>query len=225
MIVLGIETGGQHGGVAVADGDRLRGEMRFYGVRDYAERLVPWIGSLLDQLDLKEEDLDAVAVSIGPGAFTGIRVGVATAQGLAVALKIPVVPVDSLKVPAFAAGPTDLPIGVVLDAGRGEIYGGVYRWTAGDPEVAIDPELSTPGKFLDRLEPPLHLVGSGLHLVRDQAEKRFGGKIVFPPAGWDGNSPWAVAALGMVLLRERGGVEPQQVKPVYLRPPAARLPE
>jgi tRNA threonylcarbamoyladenosine biosynthesis protein TsaB len=220
MNLLAIESAGPYGGVALTDDRGLRGEMRFRDLRDYAEKLTPWIADLLRQLSVEPEQIDAVAVTVGPGSFTGVRVGVATAQGLAVALKIPLVPIDSLEACAFDTDPTDLPIAVVIDAGRGEICGQIFGWTPEGPVSQSPAEIFEPETFLKKLQPPFHLNGSGLPLLEEAAQKRFGDGVRFSENRWDGTSPSAVAALGLIRFRKNGGVKPHQVEPVYLRPTA-----
>lgn len=157
--VIGIETGGEHLGVAlgVVRGEvgaarcELLGEMVMHRGRRHADVVLAFIDTLLSQQDLAPRDIGLVAVGRGPGSFTGIRVGLATALGLASggAPATTIWPVSSLAALAQRAGVRTRAAGgtlalVMLDARRGEVYGGLYRAFADHPpEVLLAPRAGT----------------------------------------------------------------------------------
>jgi tRNA threonylcarbamoyladenosine biosynthesis protein TsaB len=128
VIVLGIHSSGPQPAVAVAAGAVLLAETILPPARTHLERLGPAIQETLRALGMEASDVDAVAVALGPGSFSGIRVGLATAKGIAAALDKPIVGVSSLEIiarRALMAGETGIP---VIDARRGEIYAAAYRY-------------------------------------------------------------------------------------------------
>lgn len=137
MIILGIETSTPSGGAAILDDDRILACMIRWGGRSHSQRVLAGIKSMLDDLGLQPEQLGGLAVSIGPGSFTGVRVGLAAAKALSYAAEIPLAGVSTLEAFAWralgpdsqgrldAAAPLIIP---ALDARRGEAY-----WSLFDP--------------------------------------------------------------------------------------------
>ena len=143
MKLLAIDTSTEACAVGVSAGDRhcTRFELT---PRRHTECVLPWSDELLQQAGIAKRDLDAIAVGIGPGAFTGVRLAVSLAQGMALALDLPVVPVSTLACIAQAQA-HDGPIAVLMDARMGECYAGFYRKTDGivsavAPERLLKPE-------------------------------------------------------------------------------------
>ncbi|MFN5601200.1 MAG: tRNA (adenosine(37)-N6)-threonylcarbamoyltransferase complex dimerization subunit type 1 TsaB, partial [Acidimicrobiaceae bacterium] len=126
-MILGIETSVEHVGVALGDHRGIRAHALVASDRRHAESLTPMIQFVVRQAEATMSDISAVAVDIGPGLFTGMRVGIATAQSLAWALDIPVVPVCSLDALALNANTEDITVAAALDARRGEVYWALYR--------------------------------------------------------------------------------------------------
>ena len=212
-VVLGIDTAGPVIGAAVL-GDGAPRQWSSRVVRGADGVLLPAIADLLESV----ETLDAVAVSVGPGAFTGLRVGVSTALGLAVARRVPVVCVSSLEArAAMCEGPVILS---VLDARKSRVYA---QWFGVSGDTLV--ERSVP------VDLPLHdvlqerngsdsfvAVGEGA-LLDIELINRAGGQVIDDP----GQSPaWAVARFGQ--LRIEQALPPQEVALRYLRPPDAKKP-
>ncbi len=186
--------------------------------REHDEVLMPMIGGVLDEAALKYDDLDAIAVTIGPGSFTGVRVGVAAARGFALSLNIPLIALTSLEVMARQAldqlkeAPDVL--AVSLDARRSEVYIALFDGagsTVSEP-AALSPEqaaknLPSSGKIL--------AVGSGAHLLAEAA-KSSGRHIEVVMSDLQ---PDARALAEMALERKPAS---GPVSPLYLRPPDAK---
>jgi tRNA threonylcarbamoyladenosine biosynthesis protein TsaB len=179
----------------------------------HATELLPGIGQVMEKADVGFADLDAVAVGIGPGTFTGLRIGVATARALAKANDLPVRPVSSLA--ALAAGMTGEVRLPLIDAKRGEVYaalfdGGRERW----PAVALGIDA-----LLDRLrEVPATTLAAGDGSLRFRDELEAAGVAVAPV-----ESPLHVVSAGHLCRRalEAPDTAPEQVVPDYLREPDA----
>ena len=166
MKILAIESAALEGGVALLrDGEIIAESVLDISVT-YSEKLLPAIDRICraEQVSLKEIGL--IAVDIGPGSFTGLRIGLATAQGLGQALGIPLVGVISLE--AIAAGAEDTLSGLIapcLDARRGEIYAALYRQSASGLVVVSPPEAVDPALWGDRLMrrgEEVHVIGPGI---------------------------------------------------------------
>ncbi|PYM04330.1 MAG: tRNA (adenosine(37)-N6)-threonylcarbamoyltransferase complex dimerization subunit type 1 TsaB, partial [Candidatus Rokuibacteriota bacterium] len=131
MKVLGLETATLAGGAALIDGDRIVGEYTLNIRVTHSERVMAAVDRLLTDAGWRPSDLEGLAVSIGPGSFTGLRIGVSTAKGLALALGLAVVPVPTLDALAAGLPFAALPVCPILDARKGEVYASLYRWDGG----------------------------------------------------------------------------------------------
>ncbi len=128
MKVLGIDTSTKTMSIAIIEDSNILGEINFYSNMDHSEKLIDNIRYLLDSNGLTMKDIDLVGVAVGPGSFTGIRIGIATAKGLLEFLNTPVVPVSSLEILArnFSSSKT---VAVAVDAKRDRVYGAIYYYS------------------------------------------------------------------------------------------------
>ncbi|GIU91256.1 MAG: tRNA (adenosine(37)-N6)-threonylcarbamoyltransferase complex dimerization subunit type 1 TsaB [Acidimicrobiia bacterium] len=218
MKLLGITTSTPGSGVALADGLQVVASASRVDRRGHASFVVPAIDFCFDQAGWSPEDLDAVVVDVGPGLYTGIRVGLATAQGLAAAVGVPLVPSVSLDAIALRAATGRRHIWAVVDVRRGELAVAGYRPVPGGVVKDGPPELVSPERFRALLEsdPDDSLVVGdvaalepgllkGLHRVKT-------GRPRYPQAD-------AVVEIGMGIL-ERGEIpHPDEIRPLYLREP------
>ncbi len=222
MRVLALESATLTGGVALLDGERLVGESVLSVALTHSERLMSMVDRLLGDCGWGVKDLDGLAVSVGPGSFTGIRVGVATAKGLALALALPVAPVPTLDALAATLPFAGAPVCPLLDARKGEVYLSLYRWR-GDRMVREWDYLALPPEAaVARLEPPVVLLGDGIEPCRPFLT-RLGAGVALAPAARRLPSPGVVAQLGHAILEAGGGVPPEALLPLYLRPSQAEL--
>ncbi|MBV9609347.1 MAG: tRNA (adenosine(37)-N6)-threonylcarbamoyltransferase complex dimerization subunit type 1 TsaB [Acidobacteria bacterium] len=149
MLIVGIDTSGKHGGIALARSDdgrfTLLEETEIAG-GTFSAQLIPQLASLLARHGDGKHDVDGIAVASGPGSFTGLRVGLAAVKGLAEILHIPIAAISLLEAVALAAHDGG-DVLTVLDAGRGEFYVGTYRVT-GDHGTLKRPEELLSGEEL-----------------------------------------------------------------------------
>jgi tRNA threonylcarbamoyladenosine biosynthesis protein TsaB len=222
MKLLAVESATLSGGVALLDGDRLLGEITLNIAITHSERLMSAVDRLLTDCGLAPADLDGLAVSVGPGSFTGLRVGLATVKALAMALDLPVAPVSTLDALASRLPFADAPVCPILDARKGEVYISLYHWS-GDgmtrdwDYLALAPELAAA-----RLEAPVILLGDGIDACRPWLD-RLGGGLLIAPAAQRSPSAAAVAVLGRAVLAAGAGVGAEALAPLYLRPSEAEL--
>jgi tRNA threonylcarbamoyladenosine biosynthesis protein TsaB len=212
MIVLGLDTCLSSCSVAVLDGERVLASAREVMARGHQERLAPMAQQVMAEAGLAFGKLDRIAVTVGPGSFTGLRVGIAFAKGLALALDLPTVGVGTLE--ALAAEAPQEFGGLVfpaIDARRGQLYLQAFE----DGRALMAPDALTAEVAAARLAElsqgrPFTLVGSGAALLADFAPNA----AVIPAEGADARHVARLAAARA----------PGPLKPLYLRAPDAKLP-
>ena len=225
-MILGIETSVEHVGVALGDHRGVRASVSVSSDRRHAESLTPMVSFLMKQADVEMADLSAIAVDIGPGLFTGMRVGIASAQTMAWALDLPIIPVCSLDVLAMNAASCDVPVAAALDARRGEIYWSLYRMRGpgAEPQRLTEPVVSTPDDLAihlaDRGEPVM-CVGSGIqrfiNIFDDLHYAIVGDSAYVLP------QPSNVVTLAAHFLAREETTTAMEVTPMYLRAPDAEI--
>jgi tRNA threonylcarbamoyladenosine biosynthesis protein TsaB len=238
MIVLGIDTSGILGGVALARGERLLAEARVDARAAASERIVPQIDRLLADLGLGREALERVGVVTGPGSFTGLRVGLATAKGLAVGLGCATLGISAIEARAAAVGAGEHPVLVLTSARRGEVFCGAGWHGAGDFHWLLpQASRSLPGaaewvgaavraaERLGRL--PLLCAGDGAELLDgSDAVRAAGSSLLLLPGAATAAVPGAAALLAAradpARLKEGAGLD--ELALVYLRGAEARRP-
>ncbi len=194
----------------------------------HAETLLHRIGFILETGGHEMKDVDLVVFGIGPGTFTGLRIGISTAKGIAASCGAPIKGVPTLEAIARSAGVDGL-VAPLLDAGRGEIYAAMYRVSqkAGLPAVTkiSDERVIPPSRFPDLTsgvsrEEPVYLTGSGAQRYREDLA---GMGVLLPPrTGVPG--AYLLALRGLELFRSQGPDDPMTLEPNYLRKPDAKLP-
>ena len=222
MKLLAVESATLSGGVALLDGDRLLGEITLNIAITHSERLMSAVDRLLVDCGLAPADLDGLAVSVGPGSFTGLRVGLATVKALAMALDLPVAAVPTLDALASRLPFADAPVCPILDARKAEVYLSLYRWSGDGMTRVWDYMGLPPEAAAARLEAPVILLGDGIEACRPWLD-RLGDGIRIAPAAQRLPSAAAVATLGRAVLAAGLGVGAEALAPLYLRPSEAEL--
>jgi len=224
MLVLGIETSGTRGSVALCRDEELLAEHVFEEGPRHARNIVVAVDDVVRSTGVAKSDIGAVAVSEGPGSFTGLRVGVTCAKTLAHLLRWQAVGVPSLEVMAQNVDPehhgcaTTCPL---LDARRSFVYGTVFRWEGGRWRDTTGVMAGEPERVLERLPRGTLIFGSGVEaypevFVRGQvAAEELSLKV--GAAALAQGSAKHVAVLGLRILREGGAVPPMELMPKYYR--------
>ena len=166
MITLGLDTTEVLGGVALWQGETLLGEMMMKGRLQHAEELLPLIERLLDECDRSKDEIELISVNYGPGSFTGLRIGLATAKGLCQSLKIPLVGVDGTIAYRVRLDP-EVQACVLITNRRDLFY---VRWFNGMKPLT-DVEVALSACVLERIsqvQKELFVVGSGVERLREQ---------------------------------------------------------
>ncbi len=223
MLVLGVETSTMQGGVALVSGDRLVSEYTLNVEATHSERLLPAIDRMLHDAGIGLDALGGIAVSIGPGSFTGLRIGLSTVKGLAYATGLPVVGVPTMEALAWTIPFVGQQVCPVLDARKQEVYAALFRFENGVlvrsmPETALAPEL-----LCSKIRRPTLFLGDGLEAYGELFRRRLGDRLLVPPLASRGARAACVAELGRqrLLRGERDATD--SLAPCYLRPSEAEL--
>ena len=158
-MLLAIDTATHVAGLALYDQSGPRAEQVWYTANNHSVELMPLIVRMCEQTGLTPAGLSAVAVSLGPGSFTGLRVGLSVAKGLAVALSIPVFGVPTLDATAYAHRRESAPVCAIVPAGRGRWCAALYRATEGRWQRQSEYLLSTPERLAALLQEPTLVCG------------------------------------------------------------------
>ncbi len=222
-LILTIATATPTGSVALTRGEELLAELILVPAGSHSDYLIPVIDELLTRSGVVVEEIDAFAAVVGPGAFTGLRVGVSTVKGLAQATGKPTIAVSSLQALAMQAPDAGLPICALLDARKGEVYSGMFQWHNGFPEPLANELVAAPEIILDAINTNTIFIGDGCRAYRTLIVRHCADRAHFIP--WAANPLRASAAamLAHDIYRNGGGVSPLELKPVYVRLSDAEL--
>jgi tRNA threonylcarbamoyladenosine biosynthesis protein TsaB len=158
-MLIAIDTATDQASLALHDGFRVRAEYTWEAPRRHTTELTPRLADAMEQIGLEPDQLSGVAVARGPGSFTGLRIGVAVAKGLALAWDLPLIAIPTLDIIAAAQGRDDRPLGAVIQAGRGRICLALYRWQRGAWHLHEMPRLMTWEKLAEELSRPMLFCG------------------------------------------------------------------
>lgn len=226
MIVLGIESSTPVASVALVSQEGLRGEFTLNIGLTHSEQLLPLVDSLLSHARTTLQQVEGLAVSAGPGSFTGLRIGMATAKGLAQGLGIPLMGVPTLQAMAWnRAGERGL-ISPVMNARMGEVYTALFRFD-GDNEEQLEPfHAVSPPQWAQTLAgygEPVLLMGDGAGIYAEDWQKVLGEGARFLPWHVPANGAGSVAWLGRNKLLQGHKDDLYDLKPVYIRSADAQI--
>jgi len=220
MRLLAIETATSVQSVALVEDDRLLVELSYEAQGNRGGVLLPTVDQVLKKAGVAARDLDVVAVSIGPGSFTGLRVGLATAKGLALGAGARVVGVPTLEALAEGYASADTTICALLDAYRGEVYMALFRRNGNVLERLSPDAVLAPGAVASALaavEGPVHLIGNGAARYRVALEAALGGRVCVRDEGLRA-APTAAVVARLGIRQFAGGNKPDvEVALTYLR--------
>ncbi len=222
-VLLTIQTATPAGSLSLTDGSQLLAELNLDVRMTPTEWLLSSIEELMEFAGLERSDLDGVAVVRGPGSFTGLRVGLATAKGLAISVGCPLLGVSSLQCLAMQLPFSSLPICVLMDARKQEVYTATYRLDGGLP-LALDVErVIKPDELLATIQEETVFVGNGALVYRELIVEKLEDKALFAPSFM--NLPRASAAASLALRQWEAGqrLSADELMPNYLRPSEAEL--
>lgn len=222
-VLLTIQTASPAGSLALSRGDQLLAEINLDVRKTPTEWLLQSVDDLLAITDLKKKDLDAIGVVRGPGSFTGLRVGLATAKGLSIALGCPLLAISSLQALAMQIPFSRLPVCVMMDARKQEVYTALYNWEAGYPNPVCEERVIKPEKLLSDITGEVLFVGNGALVYRSLIVRQLGGRAHFAPAFLNLARAGAAAVLACREWQSGRTLSADALLPIYLRPSEAEL--
>ena len=221
MKILAIESAALVASAAILDEDTVLAEERLNTRLTHSQTLLPMIDELVRKAELKAGELDAIAVSAGPGSFTGLRIGAATAKGLGMAWDKPLVAVPTLDAMAYGLWGCRYLICPIMDARRSQVYNGLYRFDENGALVTLrDARALGMEELLQELKEqnePVVFLGDGVPVFRVAIEEALPTKALFAPPQQSRQSAGAVGALGLELLKQGKTVTAAAFAPSYLR--------
>jgi tRNA threonylcarbamoyladenosine biosynthesis protein TsaB len=235
-LLLALDTSTEMGSAALLEGESLRGEILFHSRRAHSARLMPVVAALLRDAEIEIGELDAVAVTGGPGSFTGVRVGMTTAKMLAYVNGLPIYTAGTLEVLAMNVPLVTGLVVPLLDARKREVFTAAYRHEAGALVAVAEARACAPGRWAELLAEELAsegrviMLGNGLQRHAGVFEELLGDRLlVAPPALWTPRAAMLGALVAARLsegdpFRPRDGVsEYAEIVPCYCRRSEAEI--
>ena len=220
MKILGIDSSGLVASAAIADEKNIIAEFTVNNKQTQSQTLLPMIEKVVDMSGIELEQIDAIAIAAGPGSFTGLRIGSATAKGIGLALKKPVVSVPTLEGLAYRVSVFDGIICPIMDARRNQVYTGIYKMDKGNlvclsEQKAVD--IHEIMEELEKYDEKVIFLGDGVEVQRETIEKEFKKEYCFAPIHLSKQSAAAVAVLGDIYFNQGKAEDAAEHKPIYLR--------
>lgn len=224
MIILGIESATAQVGCAIGGHEGVLASAHAARGRRHAESLAPQISFVLGQARIEMREISVVAVDVGPGLYTGLRVGIATAMATAFGLGVPMIGVSSLDLVAFPLRHTRRLIAVAIDARRGELFTAFYRSVPGGIQRVTEPHVVTPDDLYGELlaaGTECLVVGDGGLRYREQLASIT--KVDVADESYAYPSAASLVTLAHSRALREDFVQPAEIQPLYLRRPDAEI--
>ena len=219
MKILGIESSSLVASAAIVTDDILTAEYTVNFKKTHSQTLLPMIDEIVRMTETELETIDAIAVSGGPGSFTGLRIGSATAKGLGLALKKPLIHISTVDAMAWNLWGARGLVCPIMDAKRNQVYTGIYRMENGleavKEQCAMD--MRALAEELNRLGEPVIFLGDGVPVYKEIIEECVKLPVAFAPAHLNRQRAAAVAALGAIYFAEGKTETAAEHGPDYLR--------
>jgi len=223
MKILAVDTATQSCSVAVTSDGALCAELTTVRKQTHSKHLMELIHSVLEIAGFRVADMDGLAVTVGPGSFTGLRVGISTVKGFAYALDKPVVGVSSLKALAWQCAATSYLICPLIDARKGEVYCATYRFSEDQLIQKTGARAMTPEAVITEIITPCMFIGTGARLYRQRIDTALGSLAHFVPGDQNIIRASSVAILSMSRFEANDTDETAGLVPHYIRKSDAEL--
>ena len=221
-MLLAIDTSTRFAGVALADEERVISCRTWYSRVNHTAELMPAVAQILQDRGLTAGDLSGIAVALGPGGFSALRVGLSVAKGLAATGGVPIVGVGTLDLEAQPYFETGLPVCAMLDAGRGEVATALYA--PGGAQIGEE-LICPPGELLDSISEFTLFCGEGVVPWISLFKERLGSQALVMDAPNPGSRLWSLATVGRERIESGKADSPVELQPNYLRMPSIGQPK
>ncbi|MCF6464037.1 tRNA (adenosine(37)-N6)-threonylcarbamoyltransferase complex dimerization subunit type 1 TsaB [Clostridium sp. Cult1] len=219
MKVLGLDTSTMMTTCAVLDDENLLGEYSLNQDMTHSENLVPMIKEVLDSLNIQVSDIDLYGVAIGPGSFTGLRIGIATVKSFAHVFNKPIIGISTLEGLAFNLT-FDGIIVPMIDARRNRVYTGIYKWEKGRLKNILEPSIMEIEELLELLDKDYNNImvnGNGALLYKEKIENSLKDKVKISPISLNSCKAASIAELALLNRHEENQYNYYNLVPDYLR--------
>lgn len=219
MRILGIESSSLVAGIALLDDDIITAEFTINYKLTHSQTLLPMLANIRDILNIDMNSIDAIAVSGGPGSFTGLRIGVATAKGISLAIKKPLINIPSLEAMAYNFYDTQSLVVPIMDARRMQVYTGIYRNKDKFEIIKSQSAISIEDLIneLNKLGEKIIFLGDGVPVYKDVIEKELSVEYSFAPANMNRQRAASVALLAKKYYKEGRFTSSKDFEIEYLR--------
>jgi tRNA threonylcarbamoyladenosine biosynthesis protein TsaB len=225
MKILGLDTATVCGSLGIIDDDEVVAEYALQSGESLSARLLPAIQTLLAEARLDLHEIDGIAVSLGPGSFTGLRVGLSAVKGLALAAAMAVAGIPTLDALAYNLPFSPYQICPLLDARKGQIYTALYKNRAGGFMEQVTPyQVLSPAALIEAIpHQETVFLGDGVEVCRKVITQRLAEKALFAPLHLGFLRGTTVAELGLTRIRRGEADDISSLVPIYVRPSDAEL--
>lgn len=220
MNLLAIDASGTAGSVAYIKDGKLAGEYYFCDKLTHSQTIMPMLEHMKSLIQIDLDQIDAVAVTSGPGSFTGLRIGVTAAKALALALEVPIIGVPTLDVIAHGICFTDYYICPIMDARRNQVYTALYKWQGETLERLTDHMATDINEYVESLKKydgKVIFLGDGVAVYKETIQQILEDQAVFAPSFCMLQHASILGAIAEKLYEEGKSEDPSTFVPMYLR--------
>ncbi len=220
MRILAIDSSSMVATVAVTTDGGLNAEYTINHKKTHSQTLLPMIDEICKTIELEMESIDAIAISGGPGSYTGLRIGSATAKGFGLALNKPIINVPTMDALAYNMFSSQYIVCPIMDARRGQVYTGIYRFD-GTEMVTIKEQciimIDELIYELDKIGMPVMFLGDGVDTQKETIETKMSSEHYYAPASMNRHKASALASLAEIYFQDGKYENAGNHKPEYLR--------
>lgn len=220
MKILAMDSSGLVASVAIVTEETMLAEYTVNYKKTHSQTLLPMLNEIVKMVEIDMEEIDAIAVAAGPGSFTGLRIGSATAKGLGLALNKPIVAVPTLDGLAYNLYGTDKLICPLMDARRNQVYTGLYEFVNGTFRIVKEQMAVAVEELLleiNAIGREVIFLGDGTAVYKELIEEKTKVTFTFAPIHLNRQRAGAIGALGIEMYRKNRFEEAEKHEPVYLR--------
>lgn len=220
MKILALDSSGLVASAAVVEEENMIAEYTVNYKKTHSQTLLPMLDEIVKMIELDLQTIDAIAIAAGPGSFTGLRIGSATAKGLALALKKPIISIPTVEGLAYNLYGTEKLICPVMDARRNQVYTGLYRFEGEKFQVVEDRMAVGIEEIIEKINTlgqPVIFLGDGVPVQKEAIEDKVTVPFSFAPPHMSKQRAGAVGVLGCQYYKEGKYQDSREHKPEYLR--------
>ncbi|MCI6857703.1 MAG: tRNA (adenosine(37)-N6)-threonylcarbamoyltransferase complex dimerization subunit type 1 TsaB [Eubacterium sp.] len=221
MKLLALDSSGLVASAAILENETLIAEYTVNYKKTHSQTLLPMVDEIVKMTQTDLNEIDAIAVAAGPGSFTGLRIGSATAKGLGLALNKPIVPVPTLEGLACNFFGTEAVVCPMMDARRKQVYTGLFRFKNGTEFEILSPQEACPVEEIlcrcNEQDQPVIFLGDGVPVYREIIEEMVKTDHFYAPAHLSRQRAGAVGVRAITLFKEGKAEEAGSHAPIYLR--------